>query len=131
MAKARPLSPHLQVYKLQMTMILSITHRGTGIFLALSSPFLILWLWAIAYSPESYAAIQACAGSIFGRLVLLAWTFSLFYHLCNGIRHLFWDIGKGFEMKNLYASGWAVIFTSALLTVVSWIVAYSKLGGIA
>lgn len=132
MTKPRPLSPHLQVYDMmQMTSLLSILHRGTGAFLALSSPFLIYWLWTIAYSPDSYAAFQACAATIFGRLVLLAWTFSIFYHLCNGIRHLFWDIGKGFEIKTLYATGRVVVIAATLLTIATWVVAYNQLGGFA
>lgn len=132
MAKPRPLSPHLQVYDmLQMTTVLSIFHRGTGAFLAISFPLLIVWLWAIAYSPESYASLQTCAGTIVGRLALLGWTFSIFYHLSNGIRHLFWDIGKGFEMGTLRKSGMLVVASATILTIATWVVAYNKLGGLA
>ena len=119
----RPLSPHLQVYRLQLTSVLSITHRGTGVFLAVATLLLVYWLIALAAGPQSYATAQAFFGSWFGQLILLGCTFSLFYHLCNGVRHLFWDIGIGFEIEMAYRSGYAVVVVSILMTILAWTIA--------
>jgi succinate dehydrogenase / fumarate reductase cytochrome b subunit len=124
-AAKRPLSPHLQVYRPQLTSILSITHRGTGMFLALGALYLVCWLLAIASGPESFAAVNGFAGSIVGRLLMLGWTFSLFYHLANGIRHLFWDAGWGLDLKSTYTSGWLVVALAVALTVIAWVAAYA------
>ena len=120
---ARPLSPHLQVYKPQLTSVLSITHRATGIALVAGTILLLYWLLALAGGPESYAAAQALLGSMPARVILFAFTLAFCYHLCNGIRHLFWDIGKGFEMEAVYASGKAVVVVSIIMTVLAWIIA--------
>lgn len=120
--QSRPLSPHLQVYRPQLTSVLSITHRGTGVVLALGLLLLVYWLLALASGPEAFATAQGLLGSWLGQLVLLGFTFALFYHLCNGVRHLFWDVGLGFELEAAYASGWAVVVVSLLLTVVVWVV---------
>jgi succinate dehydrogenase / fumarate reductase cytochrome b subunit len=121
----RPLSPHLQIYRPQLTSVLSITHRLTGMALVAGTLVLVYWLLAAASGPESYASAQALLGSWFGRAVLLIFTYALFFHLCNGIRHLFWDVGMGFELKTAYASGNAVIVASIALTVVAWALAYA------
>lgn len=118
----RPLSPHLQVYKPQLTSVLSITHRGTGVVLALGLLLLVYWLMALASGPEAFAFAQGVLGSWLGQLVLLGFTFALFFHMCNGVRHLFWDVGMGFELETAYASGWAVVVVSVLLTVLVWVV---------
>lgn len=120
----RPLSPHLQVYRPQLTSMLSIAHRITGVALAVGTLLLVYWLAAAAGGPESYAAAQGFIGSFFGQLLLFGWTVALFYHLANGIRHLFWDAGYGFELPTVQRSGQAVLAATAVLTVVSWIVAY-------
>lgn len=120
-----PLSPHLQIYRPQLTSVLSITHRLTGMALVAGTLVLVYWLLAAASGPESYASAQALLGSWFGRAVLLIFTYALFFHLCNGIRHLFWDVGMGFELKTAYASGNAVIVASIALTVVAWALAYA------
>jgi succinate dehydrogenase / fumarate reductase cytochrome b subunit len=120
----RPLSPHLQVYRPQLTSILSVTHRGTGIALAIGALYLVWWLIAIAVGPEAYTTVSDFSGSIIGRLLLLGWTFALFYHLANGIRHLIWDAGLGLDLKSTYMSGWLVVATSVALTVIAWLVAY-------
>ena len=127
----RPLSPHLQVYRPQITSVLSITHRGTGLVLALGSILLAYWLSAVAGGAESFAVAQGILGSIPGRLVLLAVTYSFFYHFCNGIRHLFWDSGRGIDMVAATRSGWAVIVASVVLTVIAFLVGYGVLGGAA
>jgi succinate dehydrogenase / fumarate reductase cytochrome b subunit len=124
----RPLSPHLQIYKPQITSVLSILHRFTGLALVLGTLLLVWWLAAAASGAESYATVQAVIGSWIGRLLLFGWTFALFYHLCNGIRHLFWDAGLGFELPTVQASGWAVVAGSAVLTLAAWIWGYAAMG---
>ena len=124
----RPLSPHLQVYRPQLTSMLSILHRITGVALAVGTLLLIYWLAAAASGPAAFETAQGFIGSILGRLLLLGWTFALFYHLCNGIRHLFWDAGWGFELVDAYRSGWLVVGASAALTLLSWILGYSMMG---
>ena len=120
----RPLSPHLQVYRPQLTSVMSFTHRATGIALAAGTLLLVYWLAAAAGGPESFAQAQALIGSWIGRLLLFGWTFALFYHLCNGIRHLFWDGGYGLELPDVYRSGWMTLFGSAALTILAWLFGY-------
>ena len=127
----RPLSPHLQVYRPQWTSVLSISHRATGVALAFGTLLLVYWLVAAASGPEAFALAQRLIGSIVGQLLLLGWTFALFYHFCNGIRHLFWDAGYGFELRNAYRSGLAVLAGSAVLTLLFWAVGYAVWGGVA
>lgn len=118
----RPLSPHLQIYKPQLTSVLSIFHRATGVVLSVGSIFLVWWLVAAATGDDAFAAAQGFWASWVGLLLLFGWTFSLFFHLANGIRHLVWDAGYGFDLKHTYASGWAVVATSSGLTLIAWIV---------
>lgn len=121
----RPLSPHLQIYRWPVTMATSILHRATGCGLAAGTLLLAWWLVAAAAGPEYYAMVQACLGSWLGRLVLLGFSWALFYHLLNGIRHLFWDAGHGYSLPVANKSGWAVIIGSVVLTMLAWILAYS------
>jgi len=125
----RPLSPHLQIYRPQLTSVLSITHRITGMALVIGTLVLVYWLLAAASGPEAYASAQALLGSWLGRVVMLGFSYALFFHLCNGIRHLFWDVGLGFELKTAYASGNAVIAVSIALTVIAWALAYAMRSG--
>jgi succinate dehydrogenase / fumarate reductase cytochrome b subunit len=125
----RPLSPHLQIHRWQLTMVLSITHRATGIVLSAGIPLLLYWIWSLTGGSERYYQAQALFGSGLGRLVLLGVSFSLFYHLCNGIRHLVWDIGRGLDLKSVYAGGWAVVACSVALTLAAWLAAYAVGGG--
>ena len=125
---ARPLSPHLQIYRPQLTSILSISHRAAGVALAVGTLLLVYWLVATASGPDAYAHAQAFMRSWFGMLILWGWSVALFYHLCNGIRHLFWDAGYGFELKTAYASGYAVLAGTVALTVVAWVIGCSMLG---
>lgn len=125
----RPLSPHLQVYKPQLTSLLSVTHRGTGVVLGGGVPFLMYWIWSLTGGAAEYQQAQAFFGSFIGRLLLLGFSFSFFYHFCNGIRHLVWDIGWGLELKDVYRGGWIVLAASGVLTIVTWLVAYALRGG--
>jgi len=125
MAKSsRPLSPHLQVYKPQITSVLSITHRFTGVVLCFGAILLTYWLMAATYGELVFADAQAIMGSWIGQLVLIGVVFSLWYHFCNGIRHLAWDAGWGFELPVLRASGLAVIAAAVVLTVLTLFAAY-------
>jgi len=124
----RPLSPHLQVYKPQLTSVMSIMHRATGIALALGTLLLVCWLIAAATGERAFNDVQAFNASWIGRLLLLGWSYALFYHLCNGIRHLFWDAGKGFELDAAYRNGWLVVAASVVLTAAAWIWGYASMG---
>ena len=124
----RPLSPHLQIYKPQITSFMSIMHRVTGCALGVGTLLFAWWLVAAASGPAAYAQVHGFMGSILGRLILLGFTFALFYHLCNGIRHLFWDAGKGFELTTVTKTGYTVFAAAGLLTLLSWILAYAMRG---
>ena len=125
----RPISPHLQVYRPQLTSVLSILHRITGVALAVGTILLVYWLIAAASGPEAFASAEALIGSWLGRILLFGWTFALYFHLSNGIRHLFWDAGFGFELKTVYASGWTVVALAAVLTLVSFVAGFARAGG--
>jgi succinate dehydrogenase / fumarate reductase cytochrome b subunit len=114
----RPLSPHLQIYKWQLTSVMSILHRATGVALAVGTVFLVWWLVAAAGGEQQFAAARWFFGSWLGLLFLFGWCFSFFYHLCNGIRHLAWDSGYGFEIPTAYRSGYVVVAASVILTIV-------------
>lgn len=120
----RPISPHLQVYKPQITSIMSIMHRFTGVALCFGAVLLTYWLMAATYGPEYFATAQAILGSWFGQLVLVGVVFSLWYHFANGIRHLAWDAGWGFELDTLRKSGLFVVGVAVVLTVVTLAAAY-------
>jgi succinate dehydrogenase / fumarate reductase cytochrome b subunit len=119
----RPMSPHLGIYRWQLTMTLSIVHRSTGIALSVGTILLCWLLVALATGADSYNTVRAFCASPLGIILLAGWSWSLFFHLCNGIRHLLWDVGYGFEIPRAYATGWAVVVTSIVLTVLVWAVA--------
>ncbi|MCC7411227.1 MAG: succinate dehydrogenase, cytochrome b556 subunit [Gammaproteobacteria bacterium] len=123
MAVNRPLSPHLQVYRWQLTSVLSILHRASGVFLSAGALLLAYWLVSLASGPECFAATRSILGSLPGQIALFAWTAALFYHLCNGVRHLCWDAGLGFDLPAVYRSGYAVVAASIVLTVLAWVLA--------
>ena len=120
-ATKRPLSPHLQVYRPQITSVLSILHRITGVALAFGIVPLVYWLAALAGGPDAYAAAYGTLSSGLGQLLLFGWVFCFSYHLLNGVRHLFWDAGWGFEIRQVNATGLAVVGGSALLTLLLWV----------
>jgi len=115
--RARPLSPHLQVYRWQIGNTLSILHRFTGVALALGLVALAYWLMSLAGGEDSYDDAMRIYGSPVGLAALCGWTFSFMYHLLNGIRHLFWDAGYGFERKHRHTSGWIAVVGALILTV--------------
>jgi len=125
----RPLSPHLQIYKPQITSILSITHRMTGLILSFGAFLFAIWLITATYSSESFEVAQSLLYSWFGKLILLGITFSMYFHLANGIRHLGWDFGKGFDLPKVRATGMAVILFAIVLTVLTWFAGYAVAGG--
>jgi len=126
----RPLSPHLQVYRPQLTSLLSILHRITGVGLWAGALMMTYWLSSATYGPEAFDRAQSILGSWFGRLVLLGLTVALFYHLANGIRHLAWDIGWGYEMDKLNVTGWAVVVFTGVMTVLTFLAGYWVAGAI-
>ena len=128
MSYPRPLSPHLQIYKPQLTSVLSISHRLTGVALAAGIFPLVYFFWSVSQGLEAYEYMMNIYASAFGLLCLFGWTFCFFYHLCNGIRHLFWDMGYGFELKQVDASGWMVVGSSLALTFISWILGLTCVG---
>jgi succinate dehydrogenase / fumarate reductase cytochrome b subunit len=125
-ARARPLSPHLQVYRLPLVAIMSITHRITGLGLAIGTILLAVWLGGGAYSPKAYAAVSGFLGSWLGYLLLFGWSVALYFHLCNGIRHLFWDVGKGFELPDARRANGIVLVSTVVLTAATWIAVVAR-----
>ena len=121
MKQVRPLSPHLQIYKPQITSILSIMHRLTGIGLSVGTILIVLWLTSLSLGESFYEYYIIFVKSVFGKLILIAFAFALSYHLSNGIRHLFWDLGYGFELDVVFKSGVVVIFSALVLTSLVWI----------
>ncbi len=116
----RPLSPHLTIYKPQITSMLSIMHRITGTVNAIGLIVLIGWLWSAAFDAKYYACLQEIFASQLGKIALIGWTLTFFYHLSNGIRHLWWDMGKGFQLKHVTLSGIFVVGLAIGLTAVTW-----------
>jgi succinate dehydrogenase / fumarate reductase cytochrome b subunit len=126
--RKRPLSPNIQIYRPQLTSVLSIANRLTGIALSVAAVVLVVWLIAAATGPQAYSIVQRFLGSWVGQLLLLVCTFSFFLHLCGGIRHLIWDAGYGFELRMIYVSGWIVVVASVVLTVAAWIASFLVAG---
>ena len=126
MSRQRPLSPHLQIYKPQITSMLSILHRATGIALSIGSVILVLWIVALTLGENTYLIYSNLINNWFVKLIIFGFTFALFYHLSNGIRHLFWDAGYGYDLKHAYISGVAVIISSLSLTSITWLIVYLR-----
>ena len=118
--RSRPLSPNIQIYRPQLTSVLSITNRITGILLSLATIWLVIWLIAAASGIGTYISVRDVLISWPGQLALVVFTFSFFFHLCGSLRHLVWDTVHGFELRTIYISGWAVVFASVLLTALAW-----------
>jgi len=128
MSDPRPLSPHLQIYRWQLTSVLSILHRASGITLVVGAILMVSWFGSAADGAASFAAFQGFLGSPIGLVVLFGCSVALFYHLCNGIRHLWWDTGHGLELKSVYLGGYVVLAATAALTLIVWGVGLSRWG---
>jgi succinate dehydrogenase / fumarate reductase cytochrome b subunit len=126
--RERPLSPHLQVYRWQITMTMSILHRVSGIILTVGAFAFAAWLMAVAAGGDSYACAAECLASPLGKLFLFGFSLALVYHLLNGVRHLLWDAGIGFEIPEFYRSGWTVAVLTVVFTAAIW---FFALGGAA
>ncbi|MDP9126958.1 MAG: succinate dehydrogenase, cytochrome b556 subunit [Pseudomonadota bacterium] len=120
-AKPRPLSPHLGIYKPQITTVMSITNRVTGIALALGLPAFVVWLALIASGPAAYASFLDICRTKTAQVFLIGWTFSFFYHFWNGIRHLCWDAGWFLDMPAVRWTGWLALFLTLSGTIVIWL----------
>jgi succinate dehydrogenase / fumarate reductase cytochrome b subunit len=125
-ADNRPLSPFMlgQYYRFQWTSLLSIIHRVTGVGLSVGTLLVAAWLISLAMGPMVYADFARHLTAWYGQVLLFGWSWALMYHLGNGIRHLFWDIGWGFDIKTAEKTGYAVVAASLLLTAAAWAVAY-------
>jgi len=116
----RPISPHLGIYRWQVQVVTSILHRATGIALSVGLLVLTWGLLALAGGEDAWGAFTACAGSVVGIILLIGWSWSFFYHLCNGIRHLLQDAGMGYRVEQFVRSSWMSIIVSLVLTVLAW-----------
>lgn len=121
--RERPLSPHLQVYKLPITAMMSILHRMTGAALAVGTILVVAILFAAATGEGAYNDVMGFAGSWFGMILLFGWSVALFYHTLNGIRHLIWDMGYLFKIKSAELAGYIILGSTGLLTIITWICA--------
>ena len=126
--RLRPLSPNIQIYRPQLTSVLSIANRITGLLLSLGAVGLVVWLSAAAAGPGAYGVVHSMIGSWAGQVVLFGYTFALFLHLCGGIRHLVWDTVHGLELRSIYISGWTVVGSSVALTVAVWVISLFVVG---
>ena len=121
MSSNRPLSPHLSIHKKVLTAVFSIFHRFTGICLSIGALLLSAWILLIALGPDYYSKFEILSSLIFFKIFLFLWTLTIFYHLYNGIRYLFWSYGKMMDLNIVYKSGYAVIILSILSTILVWI----------
>ncbi len=119
--RQRPISPNIQLYRPQLTSVLSILNRLTGVLLSVAAIGLVIWLLAAAAGPRSYAPVRTAFASWLGQAVLFGCTFAFFLHFLGGIRHLVWDTVHGFELRTIYLSGWTVVVAGVVMTAVAWI----------
>ncbi|TAE33166.1 MAG: succinate dehydrogenase, cytochrome b556 subunit [Alphaproteobacteria bacterium] len=118
----RPLSPHLGIYKPQISSVLSIMHRASGVFLSLGSLVFAVWIFCAAYNPIAHETVNVAFTSTIGTMFLIAWSAAFYYHASNGVRHLFWDMGKGFSIRSMTKSGIAVLCITATCTIITWMI---------
>jgi len=126
--RPRPLSPNVQIYRPQLTSVLSVLNRITGIVLSLGAVALVVWLLAAAAGPKAFSVVQGTIATWAGQIVLFGFTFAFFLHLCGGIRHLVWDTVHGFELRSIYISGWVVVIGSVVLTLAVWVISLLIVG---
>lgn len=120
----RPLSPHLGIYGWQISMFTSVVHRATGIVLSVGSIFVAVWVCAAALGPDAFAAVNGIAAAWYGQILMLGWSLALFYHLCNGLRHLAWDAGVGLELDVARVTGYVAVGVAVALTIIVWVLAW-------
>ena len=125
----RPLSPHLQVYKLPLTALMSISHRITGAGLAVGTVLVAAFLVSAAMGEAEYDYVMKLATSPIGKIVMFLWSAALYFHMCNGIRHMIWDIGKNFDKDMAMRSNFYVLIFAVLLTLLTWLLATGSFGG--
>ncbi len=124
----RPLSPHLQIYRPMLTMMMSIAHRLTGAANAVGFALLTWWLVAISIGPDAYATVDQFFSSIVGKLLLFLFTWALIHHMLGGIRHLIWDTGAALDKTSIEVAAWLTILSSIVLTVLIWVAGYALMG---
>lgn len=125
----RPLSPHLQVYKLPLTALMSISHRATGAALSVGTILVTAFLLAAASGEDAYNMVMGIATSLPGQIILFLWSAALYFHMCNGVRHMFWDIGKNFNKKSAMKSNYYVLIAAFILTAITWCLACGHFAG--
>jgi succinate dehydrogenase / fumarate reductase cytochrome b subunit len=126
--RARPLSPHLTIFRPYVKMVMSIVHRATGTANYFGTVMIAAWLAAAASGPESFATASELAGSPLGLIVLLLYSWSLIHHALGGIRHFIWDTGRGFSIPSVRALSWGTLAGSLSLTVILWFIILAKIG---
>ena len=125
MSKPRPLSPHLQVYRLPLPALMSISHRASGVVMSTGTVLVALWLVMLAAGENTFNIAQQFVSHPIGKLVLFGYSLALFYHACNGIRHLFWDAVIGLDIPSIYRTGYLTIFLAILFTLTFWLFVYT------
>lgn len=123
MASEKPLSPHIQIYRWEITMLVSILHRAAGIAMVAGAALVVWMLLALASGPQAYDCFQRFIASPIGSLMLLGWTAAIFLHLGNGIRHFFWDVGKGYQIITARRSAFILLAFTGMMTLIVWFVA--------
>lgn len=119
----RPLSPHMTIYRPQVTSVFSILHRITGVAMTLGATLIVWWFLAAATSPEYFATVDGLLTSWLGALILIGSVWALWFHFCNGIRHLIWDLGKGMEIDDVAQTAWLTLAVSVILTIITIVIA--------
>jgi succinate dehydrogenase / fumarate reductase cytochrome b subunit len=122
--RQKPLSPNIQLYRPQLTSVLSILNRLTGVLLSVAAIALVIWLLAAATGPEAYSGVRTALASWVGQVFLFGCTFAFFLHFFGGIRHLLWDTVHGFELWEIYMSGWTVVAASIVMTITTWVTSF-------
>lgn len=123
----RPLSPHLGIYKPQISSTLSIMHRASGVVNFIGLLAFVWWIVGVTFSPQSpmESWVWSFFSSSIGHFILIAWSFSMFFHFCTGMRHLMWEAGVGFSIKAMELSGWIAVAMSVLLTAIAWLIIFN------
>ena len=125
MTKPRPLSPHLQVYRLPLPALMSISHRASGVVMSTGTLLVALWLVMLAAGEVTFNLAQQFVSHPIGKLVMFGYSMALFYHACNGIRHLFWDAVIGLDIPSIYRTGYLTIFLAIIFTLTFWLFIYT------